>query len=232
MKYMGSKRRVRDQILPIILKDRLPGQWYVEPFCGGCNVIDRVPGNRIGNDNNRYLIALCREMQKDGFKAPLVSENEYYAIQCNHGLYPDWLVGYAGLLLSFGAKWFGGYSRDKAGHRDYAAEVQRDVQRQCPPLKGIVFYNYDYRDVPIPDNSIIYCDPPYIDTTKYHSGFDNRRFWVWATEMVHRGHRVFVSEYEAPESWECIWSTILTASVARDQSPIRVEKLFTLKGEL
>ena len=61
MKYMGSKRRIAKEILPIILKNRKQGQYYVEPFVGGCNIIDKVDGNRIGNDINKYLIALCNE---------------------------------------------------------------------------------------------------------------------------------------------------------------------------
>ena len=32
---MGSKNRIVNEILPIILKDRKPNQWYVEPFVGG-----------------------------------------------------------------------------------------------------------------------------------------------------------------------------------------------------
>jgi DNA adenine methylase len=48
MKYMGSKRRIAKEILPIILKDRKPSQWYVEPFCGGANIIDKVDGKRLG----------------------------------------------------------------------------------------------------------------------------------------------------------------------------------------
>lgn len=44
MKYMGSKRRIANEILQIILKDRTPNQYYVEPLCGGCNVIDKVGG--------------------------------------------------------------------------------------------------------------------------------------------------------------------------------------------
>ena len=37
MKYMGSKSRIANEILPIILKNRKPNQYYVEPFCWGCN---------------------------------------------------------------------------------------------------------------------------------------------------------------------------------------------------
>ena len=49
MKYMGSKNRIAKYILPIILKDRLEGQWYVEPFCGGCNI------NVFGRKNKYHL---------------------------------------------------------------------------------------------------------------------------------------------------------------------------------
>lgn len=44
MKYMGSKNRYAKEILPLILKDRKENQWYVEPFVGGANVIDKVGG--------------------------------------------------------------------------------------------------------------------------------------------------------------------------------------------
>lgn len=45
MKYMGSKRRVAKYILPIMLAERKPDQWWVEPFVGGGNMIDKVEGN-------------------------------------------------------------------------------------------------------------------------------------------------------------------------------------------
>ena len=32
MKYSGSKLRLSRHVLPIILADREPGQYYVEPF--------------------------------------------------------------------------------------------------------------------------------------------------------------------------------------------------------
>ena len=44
MKYMGSKARIADQIVPIIQEfiDKNSITLYVEPFCGGCNVIDKI----------------------------------------------------------------------------------------------------------------------------------------------------------------------------------------------
>lgn len=58
MKYMGSKARIADEILPIILADREPDQLYIEPFVGGCNTIDKVTGKRVGIDINPYLITM------------------------------------------------------------------------------------------------------------------------------------------------------------------------------
>ena len=56
MKYMGSKNRIAKHILPIMLKDRKEGQYWVEPFVGGANMIDKVEGNRIGADFNESVI--------------------------------------------------------------------------------------------------------------------------------------------------------------------------------
>ena len=51
MKYMGIKNRFAKELLPIILKDRTNGQYYVEPFAGGMNMIDT--SNRKPN-SKRY----------------------------------------------------------------------------------------------------------------------------------------------------------------------------------
>ena len=44
MKYMGSKSRIAKYIVPIIQNyiDDYNIKTYVEPFCGGCNVIDKI----------------------------------------------------------------------------------------------------------------------------------------------------------------------------------------------
>ena len=52
MKYMGSKARFVNEILPIILKDRKENQWFVDLFCGGCSIAQEVDGKVIANDKN------------------------------------------------------------------------------------------------------------------------------------------------------------------------------------
>lgn len=176
MKYMGSKRRIAKEILPIILKDRKDGQWYVEPFCGGCNTLDKVTGRRIGNDINKYLIAFLNEMKKSDFSLPFIGEEEYLNMKRNQEKYPEWLLGYVGFQLSFGAKWFGGYRRDKKGVRNYENEAQQNIKAQQSLLQDVVFHSGNYWEFFIPEKSIIYCDPPYKGTTKYKDDFDHESF--------------------------------------------------------
>ena len=56
-------------------------------------------------------------------------------------------------------------------------------------------------------NALIYCDPPYAGTTKYRFGsFDSNSFWQWCRDMSKKGNTVIVSEYNAPDDFNCIWS--------------------------
>ena len=59
MKYMGNKRRIVNDILPIILEHNT-NNIFVDLFCGSCSVIQNVPitYKRIANDKNKYLIEM------------------------------------------------------------------------------------------------------------------------------------------------------------------------------
>lgn len=230
MKYMGSKNRISKYILPIMFSFRKPGQSWVEPFVGGANIIDKVDGNRIGGDCNKYLIALLREMQSQiPFNPPHICENEYKNIQKNKDNFPDWLVGYVGFNLSFAAKFFGGYGRDKVGVRNYQNEARQNLLKQQKSLIGVLFRCVSYDKLFIPENSLIYCDPPYLNTTKYKGSIDHDRFWQWCREKTTEGHTVFISEYNAPDDFECIWEKKIVSSLTKDTgSKTGTEKLFRL----
>lgn len=245
MKYMGSKARFSKEILPIILKNRKPNQWYVEPFAGGMNMIDKVDGNRIANDNNRYLIALCKGL-KDGRLGLAEINKEYYSDvrDCFNGKnskYDDFTIGWVGFMGSANGRFFeGGYSgksKTKIGTvRDYIAESIRNIEKQIPSFAGIDFEFGDYRDLKIPENSIIYCDIPYEGTKQYSTskGFDYVQFWDWVREKSKQGHEVYVSEYNAPEDFVCVWEkeskSSLKANSVIKGSKSSVERLFVYKG--
>ena len=234
MKYMGSKNRIAKHILPIMLKHRTLEMTWVEPFVGGANMIDKVDGKRIGNDYNKYIYALLVAL-RDGWQPPAeVSEEYYKEIKANRAEYDKCLVGYVGSQLTFGATWFGTYRRDKVGKRNYSDEAKRNVLKQAPRLKDVDFYNLNYQDLEIPPNSLIYCDPPYEGTFGYEKGktFDHNIFWQWCRDKAKEGHTVFVSEYNAPDDFKCIWEKQLTQVInnTTNKTPKPVEKLFTLNG--
>lgn len=252
MKYMGSKERIAKHILPIILHGRKADQMYVEPFCGGCNTIDKVTGYRMANDNNKYLIALWKGLQNGIDYHATVGEidKSIYddARNVYNGSITDWdskmnysddVIGWIGFMGSANGRFFeGGYSgksNTKIGTiRDYISESIRNVNRQIARLQGVFFTCGDYREVQLLPNCIVYCDIPYKGTKQYSTskGFNHAEFWEWCRTTTSQGHKVFISEYEAPEDFKCVWSgdvkSSLSANGVSGGNKISTEKLFTL----
>ena len=230
---MGSKARFAKHLLPIILKDRQPNQPYLEPFAGGMNMIDKVDGIRIANDQHQELMAMWQALIYENWDPPQsVTEDEYKRIKYNQDQYPKHLVGYVG-FNSFGGKWFAGYRRDKQGKRDYWGEHYRNITKQVPNLDGVILSCKSYLELQISEQSIIYCDPPYASTTKYRDTFDHNQFWEWCREQSKAGHQVYVSEYNAPDDFECIWEKPSKTSFSwhAENKPAKksLERLFIFK---
>ena len=240
MKYMGSKARIAKSILPIILKNRINGQYYVEPFCGGCNMIDKVDGNRIANDKNKYLIAMFKNLQI-GWIPPLEISRDYYndVRKCyNEGSdsYMPSYIGYVGFIGSYNGRFFdGGYSgkvTTKNGLiRDYITEARNNLMNQIGSLKDVAFSCKNYKDLIIPPHSIVYCDPPYEGVKKYPYSINHDEFWAWCRVKVSKGHRVFISEYNAPKDFICVWDQGINTTMNQTIIKKVVERLFVHESQ-
>lgn len=236
MKYLGGKTRIAKEILPIILADRKEGQYFVEPFCGGCNVTDKVLGNRIANDYNEYLITMFRGLVS-GEKYPEQISRELYndvraCFRSGSDKYDLGFMGWVGFMASYRGKFFGGYAgttMSKGKRYDYIAEAVRGVMRQIPKLHGVEFRTGDYKNLLIPDESIIYCDPPYMGTTGYSDGINHDEFWQWCRERVYDGHKVYISEYQAPDDFITIWEKQIQNCIRLDKKA--TERLFIYEGQ-
>lgn len=240
MKYVGSKNRISKQIAPIIqsyidsMSDKCNGYW--EPFVGGANMIDKIKCEyKYGTDKHKYLIALLRHVQQTVDDLPnTITKDEYKAVNTNPNSYPDWYVGLVGFCASYNGKWFGGYAngvKTKIGMvRNYTDEAIKNLKKQAPSLKGIEFYCSNYLEQ-YADGMVIYCDPPYRDTTKYATGsFDYDKFYAWCKEMS-KTNIVLVSEYWMPEDgFECIWSGELKCTLDKNSRSNKVERLYLCKG--
>ena len=237
MKYMGSKARIAKDILPIILANRQKNQWYVEPFAGGMNLIDKVDGNRLANDSHYYLIEMWKELLS-GWMPNDISKEEYESVKVNRDGFPAHLTGWIGFNCAHSGKWFRGYAGKiitKEGNtRDYQAEARKNIAKQVEKMQGVVLVNGSYSDLNIPANSVVYCDPPYKGTEKYADTIDHQHFWNWVREKTQEGHEVFVSEYSAPNDFECLWEKEVISSISANsvhsKSTKSIEKLFRYKG--
>lgn len=102
-------------------------------------------------------------------------------------------------------------------------------KKQFPNLVGVDFRFSDYRKLEIPNNSIVYFDPPYEGTTGYNSTFDHSDFWGYVRMCHELGHTVFVSEYRAPKDFICVWEKNVNNSLTQDTGQKQgIEKLFTI----
>lgn len=240
MQYLGGKGKIAKDLLPIILNERkedewLEKQWYVEPFVGGANVIDKVDGNRIGNDNNSYLISLWQALQKGWTPPTEVSKKMYCDIRSNTDKYSPELVAFVAYLCSYGGKWWGGYASNSNNH-NYAQMGVNVLTKQIKSLMDVKFTCGNYWDMEIPDNSLIYCDSPYEGTEKYgfkhlEDEFDHKRFWQWCRDKSEEGHIVFISEYNAPDDFEELIAIEHKLLLNRATNCKRIEKLFRYRGK-
>ena len=148
---MGSKGRIVNDILPII-QQRIEDyniKTYIEPFCGGCNVIDKVVcDKKIASDNHKYLISMFQNLDKIHTLPEFITKEHYSEVRdCfNDGeiYFPDWYIGAIGFLASYNGRFFdGGYAglvNTKAGTvRNYYDEAKRNLIEQIPRLKDIEF---------------------------------------------------------------------------------------------
>lgn len=245
---MGSKSRIAKHIVPIIQKyiDENKPAFYLEPFVGGANVIDKIKcPNKFGSDKNKYLIALLKHVQSGGQLYDSVSKDLYDKARTafNNGdtsEFEDWEVGNIGFIASFNGRWFdggyakSGYEKTKNGlrFRDYYREAKDNLMNQAPNLKGIEFRDCDYKRIIDPCGCVFYCDPPYANTKQYKNAanFDYDEFWQTMRDWS-KNNIVIISEQNAPDDFEVIWEQPVSRSIKAADKSVSVEKLFKYKGE-
>ena len=85
----------------------------------------------------------------------------------------------------------------------------------------------DYRRVRIKNNSVIFCDPPYINTHKYIFDFDYDAFYSWCEQQK---QITVISSYEMPEDrFVCVAQKEKRSLMCKDDNTTKkTEKLFVI----
>lgn len=229
---MGSKNKIAKYLLPHILKNRKPNQAYVEPFTGGANMIDKVDGVRIGGELNEYIVAMWLALLDGWIPRIDYTREEYKFIRQNPDIDKQ-LTGWMGTSCSYSGKWFGGHLSGvttKAGERNYQIEAFNNVMEQLPQLLDVCFIPSPYDELFIPDQSIIYCDPPYKGTTGYKDKFNHDKFYQWCREMAN-DNQLFISEYTAPDDFISVWSKTVNVHLSTKCNN-NIEQLFIHESQL
>ena len=237
MKYMGSKSKIKKDILPILQKiiDDNNISTYIEPFVGGANIIDSIKcQNKIGGDKSETLIELLKYV-RDGGELPLEVSKELYdevRRNKNNDKYDKWFIGAIGYLASYNGRYFdGGYAKTiitKTGAiRNYYDEAKRNLENQSKYLQGIDFIYGEYTQFSNISNSLIYCDPPYKDTKQYNTSknFNHNMFWEWCRTMS-KNNIVIISEEKAPKDFICIWEQNVKRTIDNNKRINKTERMF------
>lgn len=235
MQYMGGKARIAKSVVESILADTPRRENWFEPFIGGGNVMEHAAPHfafSVGADAHEDLMLMWQHVTAGGIVPEFVSREEYQALR-HAG--PSWLRGYAGFGGSFGGKWFGGYGVSPRDGEVIRASF-RSVTRQGAVFaaRGVRMIHARFGEiVDPPPGTVVYCDPPYRNTTGYAAGgFDHEYFYATLTRWA-RTCDVYVSEYSDPlVPYVEIWrkEKRMALDVASN-TRVAIERLFRIKAE-
>ena len=234
MRYLGGKSRIRKQVAGYLESIRKPDQTYFEPFVGGAWVLQEMVGKRIASDGNFALIEMYKALQSGWIPPESITKEQYadYKVKQDPR---DPMTAFVGIGCSFAGKWFGGFIGN--GERGDKAKCSvkassSSLIKQLPKIYQTEFIHGTFEAHSVGDDWLIYCDPPYQGTTAYgaFSGFDNARFWD-NVRSCSKNNTVIVSEYTAPNDFECVLEIEKTNSMYHSDGKQKkeIEKLFKLK---
>lgn len=93
-------------------------------------------------------------------------------------------------------------------------------------LQCLEITNLDYKDVQIEADSVIYCDPPYVNTNSYKIDFNHNDFYDWCINQKN----CFISEYTMPINFKLVGERCKICTFNDENIKVTTEKLFTINN--
>tara|TARA_B100000073_G_scaffold341657_1_gene343359 strand:- start:246 stop:983 length:738 start_codon:yes stop_codon:yes gene_type:complete len=233
MAYVGGKSKGASHILEILNDPIYNNMDYIEPFVGYAHILRRVLNKKSyrAYDANPLLIALLRGVQNKTLKYPKITRKQWVMLK-NKTKEISFRRAIAAFTYSFnGVEWSTYTVKSSCGARtNYPAERKRyyDKLRINDVFMNTKIRLLDYTKLK-PKNKLIYCDPPYADTTGYSPYFNHDQFWKTIRKWS-KNNIVFVSEYKAPKDFKCIAKKIKKQSLGgKGAIKSKWEKVFQWK---
>ena len=231
MRYLGGKSRTYKEICTFLESIRKPNQPFIEPFCGACWVTQGIRNPRYVSDANEALVTMWKAAQ-EGFEFPNTITREQHAWYKKNQPKDDPVTALVGFGYSFGGDWFCGYCSHE-NPKSHLGNPKETIAKKAVKLQGVKFKHQSYKEIKV-DNCLIYCDPPYANTTGYSAvgEFDSAEFWSTMREWS-KTNTVVVSEYTAPEDFLCVWyRSTKTDMHTKSGKEHRIERLFMHESQV
>ena len=198
---------------------------------------------------NKYnTLKKCSQCQKDfSHTINFVGEDTIDQYRTPHSMMHNkitfrdlFLIGWIGYMASFNGRFYDGGYYGKSGNQNYVDEQIRNTMKQVPLLKDIDFHFRDFEGIHnmtlnmllrgYGERFIFYCDIPYKGTKQYEYSkeFNYELFYMMCRYLSRDGHKIFVSEYQMPDDFTCVWEKEVTNSMNLTKTKKSVERLFTL----
>lgn len=218
--YKGNKFQILDDIYTTIRTlDIPPVTAIVDPFCGGGSFTYFMAQHGykvLANDLDTSVVLLHQALQLWGNSNDFETLTEwtkrsFTKAQFKAMLNDDSAFGaFVRSIWSFGndgRTYLTSDEKEAQKLEDFAAGTAEpnsrakhivDIALAYTRQKlDISFTNLSYEQVNIPENALVYLDPPYAGTAGYRSGdFDTEAFHRWALNLP---NLCLISEYEMPE---------------------------------
>ncbi len=228
VQYLGGKHYLAKPIVQAMRQatNEMVPVW--EPFCGGGSVtvqLAKVFSEVEASDIHLPLVAMWRALQLGWDPPQSVTEAEFDAAAQLPDTDPR--KAFIGFGCTFGGIWFA--KRFPENHKTSVRYTRNAVLRQARQLSRVTFNHYSFFErPPRSEHLVIYCDPPYANTTTYRGtpGFDHMAFWLRCQEWVQCGVRVFVSEFACPIPHRVVWEKPRRICVRGTSDKVRIDTLY------
>jgi len=251
MRYIGGKKRQSKIIANYIMEHKGNRNVYVEPFCGMCSVASRLTNEFdtiILADNNKHIVNLLKSLVDDTFvpyqwvsQEQTEKEHKKFKAMKDKGIEHP-MMAFWGHGMSFAAKWFGtlARSKDASGVKSSKSHVRNsnrgllELQEKLKQIKNLTIVHSSYDELNIPNNSVVYCDPPYKGRNNMYGNvkqFDHNDYWDWVRQLSTDDRLVIATEYTIPDDFEIIHNWGDTAILRKNNKFNTNEVLCKLKRE-
>lgn len=244
--YMGNKNRLLERIHTALHQLVLPEfDTFVDLFCGGGSVgysMACVGKKVIMNDLDIGLINLHRTLKEHPERLKLFSQiepsREEFNVWKNGSSDYDTFFRQIYSFSTNGRAYLWGeerlntpkeeLNRQRSEPRERIRHLEDIVLMHTRFNTEIQFESKDYKCVEIPENAIVYCDPPYKGTAGYAVGeFNSEEFYGWCRACP---NIVLISEYDMPKDFVLLaeWD-LASQGGGNKNTKTTVERLFCNK---